>query len=168
MLCCAFIYFVEMTGMTGRCSAEGFENKHYVMMLLKRLMAPIAQDLLRCQKLSQRQQSCIIPGFNEANNFFEDADRKASRGKRGRYKSFGTRTKLMQDVPIQAATSSDNDDDAPPGCFISMEGNYISNSLKDFYYFMLLGRVPDDWSQAFQDSSSMGTMAASAAGNVPI
>ena len=56
----------------------------------------------------------------------------------------------------------------PPGCFISVEGNYIPNTLKDFYNFMFLGQVPDDWSQAFQDSASIGTMAASAAGFVPI
>ena len=49
-----------------------------------------------------------------------------------------------------------------------MEGNYIPNTLKDFYNFMFLGQVPDDWSQAFRDSASIGTMAASAAGFVPI
>ena len=76
MLCCAFINFVEMTMMTGQCSAEGFENKHYFMRLSKILMAPIAQVKLRCEKLSQRQQACLIPGFNETNNFFEDADRR--------------------------------------------------------------------------------------------
>ena len=78
----------------------------------------------------------------------------------------------MQNILIQAATNTntdaDADDDAPPGCFVSVEGNYIPNTLKDFYNFMFLGQVPDDWSQAFRDSASIGTMAASAAGFVPI
>ena len=174
MLMCVVIHFVEMTGMVGRCSAEGFEIKYYHMELLKKLMAPIAQDKIRCEKLSQQQQACLIPGFNETINFFKDADRKESKGKHGRYKSFGTRTKLLQNIPIQKVTNNNNDvdadadDDTPPGCFISVEGNYIPNNLKDFYNFMLLGQVLDDWSQVFRDSASIGTMTASAAELVPI
>ena len=39
-------------------------------------MAPIAQDTMRCEKLSQRQQAYLIPGFNETIHFFEDSDNK--------------------------------------------------------------------------------------------
>ena len=46
MLLCALIPFIEKTGMSGRCSTEGFENKHHVMNQLKRLLAPIARDKL--------------------------------------------------------------------------------------------------------------------------
>ena len=60
-LMCCMIRFVEKTGMTGRANAEGFENTHYKISKLKAMMSGIPQTQLRCEKLSQRQQICLIP-----------------------------------------------------------------------------------------------------------
>jgi hypothetical protein len=164
MLCCGLIEFVEITGMAGRCSAEGFENKHYVMNKIKRLMAPIALDKLRCEKLSQRQQSCLIPGIADVQNFFDRADKKVSTGIRGPYKSRGTRTKLLENLPLRATVEEDAED----GYFVSSQGNLIPDNLADMYAFMIYGKVPEEWAQAFHDSSSLGTKAANAAPYIPI
>jgi hypothetical protein len=164
MLCCGLIEFVVKTGMAGRCSAEGFENKHYVMNQIKRLMAPIALDKLRCEKLSQRQQSCLIPGIAEVQNFFDKEDKRASTGIRGPYKSRGTRTKLLENLPLQATVEKEAED----GYFVSSEENLIPTNLADIYFFMIHGKVPDEWAQTFHDSSSLGTKAANAAPYIPI
>jgi hypothetical protein len=163
MLCCGIIEFVERTGMIGLCSAEGFENKHYVMNQLKVLMAPIAQDKLRCGKLTQRQQSCLIPGLDEVHNFFEEADKKASNGTRGPYKSRGTRTKLLENLPVQEEV----EEDAIDGYFVLSKRNLIPDNLAEIYVFMLHGKVPENWSQTFRDSNNLGTKAANAASYAP-
>ena len=164
MLCCGLIEFVEKTGMAGRCSAEGFENKHHVMNQIKRLMAPIALDKLRCEKLSQRQQSCLIPGIADVQNFFEREDKRVSTGIRGPYKSRGTRTKLLENLPLQATVEKEAED----GYFISSQDNLIPENLADIYLFMIHGKVPDEWAQTFHDSSSLGTKAANSAPYIPI
>ena len=164
MLCCGLIEFVEKTGMAGRCSAEGFENKHHVMNQIKRVMAPIALDKLRCEKLSQRQQSCLIPGIAEVQNFFDKEDRRVSTGIRGPYKSRGTRTKLLENLPLQATVEKEAED----GYFVSSQENSIPDNLADIYFFMIHGKVPDEWAQTFHDSSSLGTKAANAAPYIPI
>ena len=164
MLCCGLIEFVEKTGMAGRCSAEGFENKHHVMNQIKRLMAPIALDKLRCEKLSQRQQSCLIPGIADVQNFFEREDKRVSTGIRGPYKSRGTRTKLLENLPLQATVEKEAED----GYFVSSQENSIPDNLADIYFFMIHGKVPDEWAQTFHDSSSLGTKAANAAPYIPI
>ena len=81
------------------------------MWLLKILTTPIAQNIIQCGKLALQQQYYLIPDFNKTNNFFENVDRKASRGERVWYKLFGTRTNLIQDAPVQAAVTNNNDAD---------------------------------------------------------
>lgn len=160
MFLCTLIDFFDTSGMTGRCSAEGFENKHHVMNKLKRLMAPIAMDKLRCEKLSQRQQSCLISGVEEIHRFLDEEDAKASKGKRGHYASYGTRTKLLEDLPLTALVEDENDVD---GFFVSKKKNFIPNDLREFYYYMFQGKVPDDWSKSFIESVHLGSKAASSA-----
>ena len=41
VLMCCFVNFCKVTGMGGRASAEGFENKHHLMAYLKAMMKPI-------------------------------------------------------------------------------------------------------------------------------
>ena len=56
VLMCCFVCFLRKSKMSGLSSSEGFEHKHYVMAQLKVMMAAIADDNARCQKLTQRQQ----------------------------------------------------------------------------------------------------------------
>ena len=128
-------------------------------------MAPIAQDKLRCGKLSQRQQSCLIPGIEEVHCLFEEEDYKRRRAPRGRYSSFGTRTKLLEDIPV--GESVDDEEEAVDGYFISQKKNLIPNELHDIYYYMLLGKVPDSWSQNFVDSEFLGSKASNSARYIP-
>ena len=60
---CAFVKFTLKTQMSGRGSSEGFENKHYEMAALKRLLAPMVNTEERVNKLSQRQQISLLPGL---------------------------------------------------------------------------------------------------------
>ena len=51
---CGLIYFHGKYGMLGRVNAQGFENKHFEMRLIKLLMGRIARRGLRAQKTAQR------------------------------------------------------------------------------------------------------------------
>jgi hypothetical protein len=73
---CCFMNFVRLTGMSGRISAEGMENKHYHMAVWKRLMAPIVKTDIRVAKLSQRQQMHLLSGLWKK---FETTDNRTVR-----------------------------------------------------------------------------------------
>ena len=158
MVLCGLVWFAEETRMIGLCTTENFENKHYVMSQIKKLMQPIALDVLRCEKMSHRQQYFMISGVEDIEKIFDEEDKKRGKGKkRGQYKSKGTRTKIMQDLPIEELVQ----EEAIADHFVSSEGNFIPARLSDEYAFMLHGKVPDDWIQSFQDSNSLGTKAVS-------
>ncbi|OEU21441.1 hypothetical protein FRACYDRAFT_235067 [Fragilariopsis cylindrus CCMP1102] len=164
MLCDGIVEFAEKTGMTGRCSAEGLENKHYVMNQLKKLMAPIALDKVRCEKLMQRQQSCLIPGIADVHKLFERADETAKTGARGPYASRGTRTKLLEDLPLQDTVEEEAED----GYFLSTLGNIIPNDLSEIYHYMRLGKAPDEWAQTFLESTLLGNKVSTANSFLPV
>ena len=100
----------------------------------------------------------MISGVEDIEKIFDEEDKKRGKGKkRGQYKSKGTRTKIMQDLPIEELVQ----EEAIADHFVSSEGNFIPARLSDEYAFMLHGKVPDDWIQSFQDSNSLGTKAVS-------
>ena len=157
MVLCGLVWFAEETRMIGLCTTENFENKHYVMSQIKKLMQPIALDVLRCEKMSNRQQYFLISGVEEIEKMFDEADKKRGKGKkRGQYKSKGTRTKIMQDLPTEELIQ----EEAIVDHFVSSKGNFIPARLSEHYAFILYGKVPDDWVQSFQASNSIGTKAA--------
>ena len=157
MILCGLVWFAEETRMIGLCTTENFENKHFVMSQIKKLMKPIALDLLRCAKMSQRQQFFMIPGVEEIGQLFDEADKKRGKGKERRsYKSKGTRTKIMEDIPTEELIQ----EEAIAGHFVSSEGNFIPNKLSDYYFFMFYGKVPDEWVESFQSSNTLGSKAA--------
>ena len=100
---------------------------------------------------------------------FEEEDYKRRRGPRGRYNSFGTRTKLSEDLPIDETDDLEDEADAAgvEGYFVSRKKNLIPNELQDVYNYMLLGKVPDSWSQSFIDSESLGSKASNSARYIP-
>jgi hypothetical protein len=96
-LCC-FVNFCEKTGMGGRLSAESFENKHYLMGLIKGMMKSIVNTGIRVAKQIQRQQMFLIPNVSQKLNMVE---REAVRtGKRGSYKNQGDATKAKEVIEI--------------------------------------------------------------------
>ncbi len=85
-LCC-FVNFCEKTGMGGRASAEGFENKHYLMGVIKAMMKPIVNTGIRVAKQVQRQQIFLIPNAAKKPNMVES--KAAQTGKRRPYLNQG-------------------------------------------------------------------------------
>jgi len=61
--------------MLGRVNAQGFENKHFEMRLIKLLMGRIARRGLRAQKTAQRSQVCFVEGLQESINFLDEAEK---------------------------------------------------------------------------------------------
>ena len=60
---CGMRRCAHLSGMIGRVSAEGFENKHVFMRRLKELMRPIANTRFRVNVISERQQISVLhPG----------------------------------------------------------------------------------------------------------
>ena len=72
-LICGLIFFHGKYGMLGRVNAQGFENKHFQMRLIKYLLGRIAQKGLRVQKTAQRSQVCFVEGLQEALNRLDEA-----------------------------------------------------------------------------------------------
>ncbi len=88
----------ETTGMGGRSSAEGMENNHYIMGLIKAMMQSIVNTGTRVSKLMQRQQIFLIPNAAKKLNMVES---KATRtGKRGPYQNRGNATKAKEVIEI--------------------------------------------------------------------
>ena len=90
--------FVRVTGMSGRASAEGMENKHFHMAVWKRLMAPIVKTKIRVAKLSQRQQIHLLSGLWKKFEMIES--RTVRIGKRGTYKNKGLSTRNKEDIDV--------------------------------------------------------------------
>ena len=72
---CGLINFHGKYGMLGRVNAQGFENKHFEMRLIKLLMGRIARRGLRAQKTAQRSQVCFVEGLQESINFLDEAEK---------------------------------------------------------------------------------------------
>ena len=84
----------------------------------------------------------MISGVGEISQLFDEADKKRGKGKeRHSYKSKGTRTKIMEDIPTEDLIQEEAIDDH----FVSSEGNFIPHTLSDYYFFMFHGKVSDDW-----------------------
>ena len=163
MLLCGIIPFAERTHFIGLVSEEGFENKHHVMRKIRELMAPIACDTLRCEKMNQRQQTIFIPGLDEESEVIEEAKEKAKRKKRGLYKNHGKNTKLLQNIPLR----KDDIQEPIENYFVSSMGNFIPENLRDEYVYLVHGKVPEDWAETFHDNMKLGSKAANEAGYVP-
>ena len=92
----------------------------------------------------------IISDVEEISQLFDEANKKRGKGKeRHSYKSKGTRTKIMEDIPTEELIQ----EEAITDHFVSSEGNFIPNRLSDYYFFMFHGKVPDDWVKSFQNSN---------------
>jgi hypothetical protein len=163
MLLCGIIPFAERTHFIGLVSEEGFENKHHVMRKIRELMAPIACDTLRCEKMNQRQQTIFIPGLDEESEVIEEAKEKAKRKKRGHYKNHGKNTKLLQNIPLR----KDDIQEPIENYFVSLMGNFIPENLRDEYVYLVHGKVPEDWAETFHDNMNLGSKASNEAGYVP-
>ena len=62
--------------------------------------------------MSQWQQNFVIPGVEEIGQLFDEADKKRGKGKkRHTYKSKGTRTKIMEDIPTEELIQEEAIDD---------------------------------------------------------
>ena len=78
-LMCGLIFFHWRFGMLGRVNAQGFENKHFEMRLIKLLMGRIAQKGLRVNKTAQRSQVCFVEGLQESINRLDEATKSGKR-----------------------------------------------------------------------------------------
>ena len=77
----------------------------------------------------------MIPRVKEIGQLFDEADKKRGKGKeRHSYKSKGTQTKIMEDVPTEDLIQEEAIDDY----FVSSEGNFISNTLSDYYFLCFM------------------------------
>ena len=61
--------------MFGRVNAQGFENKHFEMRLIKLLMGKIARRALQAEKTAQRSQICFVDDLQESINFLDEAQK---------------------------------------------------------------------------------------------
>jgi len=156
MLMCGVVHFVETTRMTSRPDEQGGENKHFELTRLKETMGTIAQNRMRCEKMSQRQQLMLIKGISEPVSFLEKEDELKRRGTRGKYNIEKKRTKISEQLP-----SEDLMDDAPEEFFLTDQDNYVPMEWYVFYTFLRFGKVPEEWNQSFVNDKEFGNVATS-------
>ena len=154
VIMCCLRRFCRTSGMTGRCTSEGFEHTHYKMAQMKVMMAPIAKHCDRTQKLTQRQQVSLFRGCEAVHRFLEEKDLQAKTGTRGPYKNRGQNTKLTQDIELLVEDSDEQDN-----FFTTALDNLLPVELSEYYRFMQKGKVPDDWAKTFRESQGLGSMA---------
>ena len=121
---------------------------------LKMMMAAIADDNARCQKLAQRQEVSLLAGCNDGHRFFEEKDREAKTGERGPYKSRGLRKKINQNIFVSNKEREENE-----GHFTTTLGYLMPIKLDEYYRFVLRDNVPEDWRNNFTQSEDIGNMA---------
>jgi hypothetical protein len=154
---CCFMNFVRVTGMSGRISAEGMENKHYHMAVWKRLMAPIVKTYIRVAKLSQRQQIHLLSGLWKK---FETIENRTVRtGKRGPYRNRGVSTRNKEDIVVDLVDDDDDDDDVPEGHFELENGGVLPNEFAEIYNFYKRRLMPKEWRYPFESNEELGSKA---------
>ena len=143
---CSVKTFASLYGMIGRVSAEGFENKHVFMHILKELMRPVIQTRHRVENISFRQQIGLLhPGIVKRNLIIEEATQK--REKRGPYKNKGSNTGQGEDIPI--VTTDVDDEILPEGYFKTESSALLPNSVSDIYNYLLRGKTPAGYHDPF-------------------
>ena len=118
------------------------------------MMAAIADDNARCQKLTQRQQVSLLAGCNDVHRFLEEKDKEAKTGPRGPYQSRGLRKKINQNISV-----SNKEREVNEGHFTTALGYLMPIKLDEYYRFMLRDKVPEDWRKTFTESEDIGNMA---------
>jgi tetratricopeptide (TPR) repeat protein len=152
---CCLMNFIRVTGMSGRMSAEGMENKHFHMAVWKRLMAPIVKTEIRVAKLSQRQQIHLLPGLWKK---FETIENRTVRtGKRGTYTNKGLSTRNKEDIVVDLV--ADDDADVPDGYFELENSGILPNEFAELYNFYKRRLMPKEWCQPFESSEELGSKA---------
>jgi hypothetical protein len=149
---CCFINFVRVTGMSGRASAEGMENKHFHMGKLKAMMAPVVKTDVRVAKLSQRQQIYLLPGL--AKKFEKIESRTKRTGRRGPYKNKGLVTRNTEEV-IELLDEDDDDDDVPEGHFEVANEGILPNEFAELYNFYKTRLMPEHWRKPFESDECL-------------
>ena len=151
---CCFVNFVGVTGMSGRSSAEGMENKHFQMAKLKAMMAPIVKTDVRVAKLSQRQQIYLLPGL--AKKFEKIESRTKRTGCRGPNKHNGFITQNTEDI-IELEDEDDND--LPEGYFEVANEGILPIKFAELYNFYKTRLMPEHWRKPFQNDKKLGSKA---------
>jgi hypothetical protein len=154
-LCC-FVNFCEKTGMGGRASAEGFENKHYLLGIIKAMMKPIVNTGTRVAKLAQRQQILLIPNVAKKLNAVES---KAVRtGKRGHYQNRGDATKEKEFIEILEDEDEDGSE-IPDGFFVASKDGILPIEMAEIYNLLRWQTTPDQFREAFEKDEELGNVA---------
>jgi hypothetical protein len=147
---CALINFITVTGICGRGSSEGFENKHFMVALHKEMLAKMAKTTQRVQKLSQRQQLYTDPNISEITEELQEKTDDRSTGKRGRYNVNG-RKRNAEELSIHA-----DEEEATDGYFKTATKGLMTEQLREFYNFYERSKVPLEWNEAFEQNEQLG------------
>ena len=159
-LVCCLIPFDELTGMIGRVSTEGFENNHFRIAAIKRLLSPMTHIAKRTRKIADRLICQFFPGVSPV---WEYLMKSLTKGERGSY-----------NVNKTSIATSENIERSNPDCleyerigdyFSTKSGYLLHHKYLELHKFLLNGTVPTAWISSFNGSGSgsLGTRAVMAA-----
>jgi hypothetical protein len=156
-LCC-FINFCEKSGMGGRASAEGFENKHYLMGIIKAMMKPIVNTGIRVAKQVQRQQIFLIPNAAKKLNMVESQAIRT--GKRGPYNNRGNATKEKEVIEILEDEDDEEDgSEIPDDFFVAYKGGVLPIEMSEIYNLLKWRTTPESFREHIKNNDELGNVA---------
>jgi hypothetical protein len=164
-LCC-FVNFCEKTGMGGRSSAEGMENKHFLMALIKAMMKPIVNTGIRVAKIAQRQQIFLIPKVSQKLNVVES--KAVGKGeKRGPYKSRGVATKAKEAIQILEDGEEGDVSEVPDDFFVVYKGGVLPIEMAEIYNLLQWRTTPESFRGQIEKDDALGNVSKLRAKNIP-
>ena len=152
---CCLVNFAETTGMTGRASAQGFENKHFLIGKLREMLDTIVQTEARVNKMSQRQQVLFLTGISKRVRIIEDNTNRT--GPRGAYATRGKFTSQKENAVEPNEIDDDDVENAPAGFFPVENGGLLPNSFLEAYNYFKKSQVPEEWLKIFNEDEELGT-----------
>ena len=152
---CGLRQFAHLSGMIGRVSAEGFENKHVFMRKLKELMRPIANTRVRVNAISERQQISVLhPGVVKRRQIIEGKTKRRGKGKRA--KKTAKNYRGSEDIEKRVFIDED-DDGTPEGFFATENDGLLPNNFSDMYNYLVRGMAPSSFYEPFETNESLGS-----------
>ena len=151
-LVCCLIPFAQETGMTGRISTEGFENNHFRIASIKRMLSPIVSTEIRVQKTSDRLLSRFFPGTGQTwSCLLKHSTANKARG------SYNVQRTIAAHDNINKFAVPDNSECSVDGYF-SLDVGILSKKYAVLYNFLVIQKVPDFWiKDTFVNNETLGS-----------
>ena len=139
--------FVDRYGMLGRISEESFESVHALMARVKEMVVTMRSDSQRIETASAKAQTKLKPGCMEATIKIREESQGKKRGPAKTKPTRHNKVTLLSDIDFKERTV---------GGKVYLEildaKARLPKEWRDLYLLVSAGKVPESWTQVFDDS----------------